>query len=67
MTIQISFFYPSVIKNKYLEYEANAGPVLMITTTAATAAAAVSKMYSEAAEIEFKSVSYRKDICRSKF
>ena len=60
-------FYPSVIKNKYLEYEANAGPVLMITTTAATAAAAVSKMYSEAAEIEFKSVSYRKDICRSKF
>ncbi|MBP3490253.1 hypothetical protein J6K35_00140, partial [bacterium] len=40
---------------------------LMITTTAATAAAAVSKMYSEAAEIEFKSVSYRKDICRSKF
>lgn len=56
-------FYPAVTKNKYLEYEANEGPVLIVSSSAATPASAVKKMYEEAQNIEYNSVSYRKDIC----
>lgn len=59
-------FYPSVSKNRYLEYEANAGPVLSVTTTSATASRAVQQMYEEAGDISFESVYFRKDICRLK-
>ena len=57
-------FYPSVSKNRYLEYEANEGAVLSVTTTSATAAGAVKKMYDEAQDISFNSVYFRKDICK---
>lgn len=57
-------FYPNVTKNKYLEYEANTGSVLSITTCAPTLATAVKKMYEEAEEITFESLHYRKDICK---
>lgn len=56
-------FYPSVKKNKYLEYEANSGSVIMLTTTASTASRAVKKMYDEAQNIDFRGIKYRKDIC----
>lgn len=57
-------FYPNVTKNKYLEYEANTGSVLSITTCAPTLAKTVKKMYEEADEITFESLDYRKDICK---
>lgn len=59
-------FYPSVTKNKYLEYEANEGPVLVVSASSATPAGAVKKMYDEAETITYNSVSYRNDICRKK-
>lgn len=59
-------FYPSVKKNKYLEYEANYGSALMLTTIASTASRAVKKMYDEAQNIDFHGIKYRKDICRFK-
>ena len=55
-------FYPNVIKNRYLEYQANYGQVLMLTTSAPTLSKAVEKVYNEAHEINFNSMSYRKDI-----
>ncbi len=58
-------FYPNVRKNRYLEYEAETGAVLSLTTSAATANSAVKKMYEEAECITFDSVYYRKDICRT--
>jgi len=58
-------FYPNVKKNRYLEYEAETGAVLSLTASAATASASVKKMYEEAEEIKFESVSFRKDICRA--
>ncbi len=62
----VVIFYPSVSKNRYLEYEANEGAVLSLTTTSGTAARAVSRMYDEAEDISFESVYYRKDICKLK-
>lgn len=59
-------YYPNVIKNRYLEYEANTGSVLVLTSSASTSSRAVEKVYSEAQEISFNGISYRKDICRSK-
>ena len=59
-------FYPNVNKNKYLEYEANNGPNIILTTSGTTVAKAVEKMYEEAEEIEFKGKSYRRDICKFK-
>lgn len=57
-------FYPNVLKNKYLELEAKTGAVLSLTTNAPTLSSAVSKLYNEAQEITFESMSYRKDICK---
>lgn len=59
-------FYPNVNKNKYLEYEANNGSNIILTTSGTTVAKAVEKMYEEAEEIEFKGKSYRRDICKFK-
>lgn len=55
-------FSPYVRKNKYLEYEASTGPVLVLTTTGRTVTSAIDKMYLEAGEINFKGLYYRKDI-----
>ena len=60
-------FYPSVNKNRYLEYEAaDYGSVLTLTTCGATPARAAERVYREAEDINFTGVSYRKDICRIK-
>lgn len=59
-------FYPTVNKNRYLEFEANYGAVLVLTTSGVTASKAVEKMYSEASDIDFKGKHYRKDICKFK-
>lgn len=56
-------FYPSVNKNKYLEFEANYGSVVVLTSSGTTASKAVKKMYQEAEDIDFKGKHYRKDIC----
>ena len=57
-------FYPSVSKNRYLEYEASEGAVLVVCTKAATSANSVLKMYEEADFIDFDSKYFRKDICK---
>lgn len=59
-------FYPSVNKNKYLELEANYGSVVVLTSSGTTASKAVSKMYEEVEDIDFKGMHYRKDICKFK-
>ena len=60
-------FYPSVRKNRYLEYEAaDYGSVLALTSSGSTPARATERVYREAEDIKFKGVSYRKDICRTK-
>ena len=57
-------FYPSVIKNKYLELEANYGPVAVLTALSRTVTSSVSKVYDEIENIDFKNLYYRKDICK---
>lgn len=57
-------FAPSVIKNRYLEYEAQNGLVMVLTTFARTNSKSVDKAYEEAANISFDGIYYRKDICR---
>ena len=59
-------FYPSVIKNKYLEFEATYGANIILTTSGVTASKAVDKMYLEAEDIEFKGKYFRRDICKFK-
>lgn len=57
-------FYPNTSKNKYLEYEANSGNVIVLTCRARTATSSTEKVYNEAELINFKGLSYRKDICK---
>lgn len=57
-------FAPTVIKNRYLEYEAQTGSVMVLTSVANTNAKAAQKVYEEAANIDFQGISFRKDICR---
>lgn len=57
-------FYPNIFKNRYLEFEAQYGPVLVLTSTARTISSACEKVYDEVSEISFKGISYRKDICK---
>ena len=57
-------FYPSVRKNKYLEWEAVNGSVLVLTSSASSLSKAREKAYSEASDIDFSGISYRKDICK---
>lgn len=59
-------FYPTVKKNKYLEYEANYGSVLILTAIASTASRATKKVYDEAQNVDFLGIKYRKDICNLK-
>lgn len=57
-------YFPIVNRNKYLEYEAQNGAVLALTSIAKTVSSASEKVYSEASEINFKGKFYRKDITR---
>ena len=59
-------FYPSVNKNKYLEFEADYGATIILTTSSMTASKAVEKMYLEAEDIAFKGKFFRRDICKFK-
>jgi phosphoribosylamine--glycine ligase len=58
-------YYPNVVKNRYLEYEASQGNVMILTAKGSTVASSTKKVYSEAEGIDFKGVYYRKDICKS--
>lgn len=58
-------FYPQTKKNKYLEFEANNGPVINLTSVGRTVASATEKAYKEAEEISFNGLSYRRDICKN--
>ena len=57
-------YYPTVNKNRYLELEANKGPVAIITQKASTPASAAKRTYDEIKDIGFKGIYYRKDICK---
>ena len=57
-------FYSNVKKNKYLEFEAESGHVLTVTAFARTLASSRTKVYDEVKNINFKGISYRKDICK---
>ena len=57
-------FYPSVSKNKYLEWEAQNGSVIVLTSSASSLSKAKEKVYQEAADIDFSGIFYRKDICK---
>ena len=50
--------------NKYLEYEADYGSVAVVTAFGGTVSSASEKAYEEVANINFKGVNYRKDICK---
>ena len=58
-------FYPQIKKNKYLEYEAEKGSVMVLTATGRTVTSSINKLYEEIPNIEFKGLSYRKDICKA--
>lgn len=57
-------FFPNVTKNKYLEFEAHTGSVVILTSSAPTVSRAVEKVYEEADEIKFSGIAFRKDIGR---
>ena len=57
-------FYPSVKKNKYLEYEAENGPLMVLTGLGYTYSSASEKVYSDAEDIQYSGKFHRKDICR---
>lgn len=57
-------FAPTVIKNRYLEYEAQNGQVMVLTSIAGTNASSTNKVYDEVSNISFDGMFYRKDICR---
>ena len=58
-------FYSQIFKNKYLEYEVQTGPVAVFTSSARTVSSAINNLYEEVKYINFKGISYRKDICKA--
>ena len=58
-------FAPTVVKNRYLEYEAAFGANIVLTSIASTNTKSAQKVYEEASNIDFNGIYYRKDICRS--
>ncbi len=57
-------FYPNIQKNRYLEFEAETGPALVITAFGRSPASSAAQVYEEAENIKFKGLYYRKDICK---
>lgn len=57
-------FYPQVTKNRYLEYEAEKGNTLILTTFGRTPSSSAILAYDEVKSINFKGLYYRKDICK---
>ena len=62
-TLDIAF-YPAISKNRYLEYEAQNGPVMVLTAQGFTVASSTARVYEEVENIRFEGLSYRKDICK---
>ena len=58
-------YYPSVTKNRYLELQALYGPVLVLSSKAATASRACKILDENINIITFSGKNYRKDICRT--
>ena len=54
----------NVYKNKYLEYEAKQGNVMVLTAFAGTFGKSAEKVYEEISNINFKGMKYRRDIGR---
>lgn len=52
----------NVHKNKYLEMEANPGPVVSLTAFGGVPASPVKKVYDEVCNINFNGIKYRRDI-----
>ena len=61
----VKTFYPTVQKNRYLEYEVQNGPALVLTSIARTSASSTKKVYQETQNINFSGIFYRKDICKT--
>lgn len=61
--IKIDFF-SQIKKNKYLEYEAEKGSVLVLTALGRTITRSTELVYKEAENIKFNGIQYRKDICK---
>lgn len=59
----LTSFYPSVNKNKYLEFEAKNGSVMVMTSFSSSLSKAKEKVYLELSDISYDGISYRKDIC----
>lgn len=59
-------YYSQVTKNKYLEFEANQGSVMVLSTFARTVSSSLVKLYEQAEKVKFKGLSYRKDICKTR-
>ena len=57
-------FYPSVRKNKYMEYCASYGSVVVITAISGNITKSSAKIYEEAKSVKFNGLYYRKDICK---
>ena len=56
-------FYPTVTKNKYMEYEASSGSVVVLSSKAMTSAKAARVVYDEIESVNYEGKKYRKDIC----
>lgn len=54
--------YPNIKQNRYLEYEAEYGNVLLLTSSAPTLTSAIKKVYNEVKDINYSGINYRKDI-----
>ena len=59
-------YYPTVTKNKYLEFEVNQGSVMVLSAFARTISSSLEKLYNQAEIIKFKGLSYRKDMCKTR-
>jgi phosphoribosylamine--glycine ligase len=59
-------FYSGIQKNRYLEYEAQDGNVLVISSKGNTIRHAAENAYSDAKTIDFLGKTYRTDICKIK-
>lgn len=58
-------FYSQIKKNRYLEFEADYGPVMVVTSLGKTVAKSTANVYEEQECITFAGKYYRKDICKS--
>lgn len=64
-SISVSYF-PNVSKNKYLEYEAPSGQVLVLSSIASSAAKSRDILYSNVNLVKYSGMHYRRDICECK-